>query len=225
MKTSGVSFLFLVFTTLFIASLVSANVIAIKIISLFGFFFPAGIIVFPITYILGDILTEVYGFKKAKMVIWLAFLANLVFVIFAVLAIQIPSAPFWKNQQSFQQVLGFTPRLLLASFFAFIIGSFANAFVMSKMKVLTKARFLWSRVIGSTIVGEGLDSFIFITLAFYGAIPLGALFGLFYAQWFFKVTYETVLTPLTYQVINYLKNKEKIDTFDHNVNYNPFIIE
>lgn len=214
--------LFLFFAALFITSLLTANIIAVKIISLFGFFVPAGIIIFPISYILGDILTEVYGYENTKKIIWLGFFANLMMVIAIIIAQSLPSAPFWSNQKAFVDILGFAPRLLLASFTAFLIGSFANSFVMSKMKLITKGNMLWTRTIGSTIVGEGLDSLIFISIAFIGSLPFMAIFLMILTQWFLKTAYEVIMTPATYAIVGFLKKKERVDHFDYKANYNPF---
>lgn len=216
------SSLFILLTVLFTTCLLTANIIAVKIISLFGHFVPAGIIIFPVSYILGDILTEVYGYENTKKVIWLGFLANLLMVIVIVAGQNLPSAPFWTNQKSFEVILGYTPRLLAASFTAFLVGSFANSFVMSKMKILTKGNMLWSRTIGSTIVGEGLDSLIFISMAFFSTVPFAILVSLILTQWIIKTSYEIIATPLTYWAVGFIKKKEKLDSYDYKVNYNPF---
>jgi uncharacterized integral membrane protein (TIGR00697 family) len=216
--------LFLFFAVLFIACILSANIIAVKIISLFGFFVPAGIIIFPISYIIGDILTEVYGYENTKKIIWLGFFANLMMVIAIIIAQSLPAAPFWSNQKAFVDILGFAPRLLLASFTAFLIGSFANSFVMSKMKLMTKGNMLWTRTIGSTIVGEGLDSLIFISIAFIGSLPFMAIFPMILTQWFLKTVYEVIMTPVTYAIVGFLKKREKVDHFDYKVDYNPFAL-
>jgi len=151
---------------LFIACLVAANIISVKLIALGGWFVPAGVVIFPVSYILGDVLTEVYGYRSARRVIWLGFLCNLVVVASIWAAGLWPAAPFWKDQPAWDVILGFAPRLLLASFMAYLIGEFANSFVLARMKIATQGRWLWSRTIGSTIVGEGLDSLVFITIAF-----------------------------------------------------------
>ena len=216
------SFLFILFSILFITSLLTANIVAVKIISLFGLFVPAGIIIFPLSYILGDVLTEVYGYENTKTIIWLGFLANLLMVIAILVASALPSAPFWNNQSSFDNILGYTPRLLLASFTAFLVGSFANSFVMSKMKILTKGHMLWTRTIGSTIIGEGLDSLLFISIAFIGAFAFVNLLILILTQWVIKSLYEIIATPLTYAIVGFLKKKENLDSYDYKANYNPF---
>ncbi|MCL5410000.1 MAG: queuosine precursor transporter [Patescibacteria group bacterium] len=224
LQNSRNSNLLLVFSSLFIASLLSANIIAVKIISIFGFFLPAGVIVFPISYILGDVLTEVYGYRKTKLIIWLGFFANLFLVLAIISAQHLQSAPFWDDQIAFDKILGYTPRLLTASFIAYLIGSFANSFVMSKMKIITQGRWLWSRTVGSTVIGEGLDSLLFITIAFIGTIPFSVLGGLIVTQWVFKVLYEVVMTPVTYKVVSSLKNIERKDVYDYEESYNPFAL-
>lgn len=224
-KKEGLSTYFVFFSILFTACLLTANIIAVKIITIFGLFVPAGIVVFPISYIFGDILTEVYGYGQAKKVIWFAFAGNLLMVFGIWIALNIQAAPFWTHQSSFNQILGFTPRLLLASFTAFLIGSFANSFVMSRMKIITKGKMLWTRTIGSTLVAEGLDSLIFIMIAFIGSLPLNTIPGLIFTQWILKSFYEVIMTPLTYIIIAYLKRKEDTDLFDYNVRYNPFTFD
>ncbi len=206
---------------LFVTCLIISNIIAVKIGSFAGYFLPVAVILFPITYIIGDVLTEVYGFAAARRAIWTGFLCNLIAVVAIYVAIQIPSAPFFANQEAFKSILGFTPRLLAASFIAYLIGQFANSMVLSKLKVRTQGKYLWMRTIGSTIVGEGLDSAIFITLAFWGVMP-GAVVGqLVLTQWIFKVLFETVLTPATYFVVGILKKKENIDAYDKNISFSP----
>ncbi|MGB9613835.1 MAG: queuosine precursor transporter, partial [Candidatus Margulisiibacteriota bacterium] len=195
------------------------------IVDLFGYYLPAGIIVFPITYILGDVLTEVYGYGRARTVIWLGFFSNLLLVLFILVAQVLPSAPFWGNQVAFETILGYTPRLLMASFLGYLAGSFSNSFVLSKMKILTKGRWLWTRTIGSTFVGEGIDSLLFISLAFWGTSPNKVLLSMIITQWLFKTLYETMITPLTYLAVSFIKKKEKVDVFDYETNYNPLKIK
>ena len=209
-------------TAIFVTCLITANVIAVKIISIGPLILPAAIIVFPLSYIFGDILTEVYGYRQARRVIWLGFLCNLIFVVFAWIGQVLPPAPFWGGQEAYETILGYTPRLLVASFCGYFVGEFANSFVLAKMKVLTKGRWLWSRTIGSTIVGEGLDTLIFITFAFIGT-PSFVLVMILY-HWLVKVVIEAVATPFTYMAVNFLKKKEAIDTYDYETNFNPFRI-
>ena len=212
----------LIITTLFVTCLITANIVGVKMVSLGPVFLPAAVFVFPFSYIFGDILTEVYGYRWARKVIWLGFLCNLIFVVFAWVGQVLPPAPFWGGQSAYAQILGYTPRLLGASFLAYLAGEFTNSFIMAKMKLLTGGRFLWTRTIGSTIVGEGLDSAIFITLAFIGTpvfLPVIIVY-----HWLAKVVIEAAATPLTYAVVNSLKKKESIDTFDDKTKFNPFLI-
>jgi len=207
---------------IFITCLITANIIAVKVISVGSVFLPAAILVFPLSYLFGDILTEVYGYRLARRVIWLGFICNLIFVFFAWIGQILPSAPFWQGQGAYESILGYTPRLLIASFCGYIVGEFANSFIMAKMKIMTRGRFLWSRTISSTIVGEGLDSAIFITLAFVGT-PLFAPLMILY-HWLAKTIIEIILTPLTYKTVNFLKRKEAVDTYDYKTKFNPFLI-
>lgn len=208
-------------TALFVTCLVVSNIIAVKIGAFGSYFLPVGVILFPITYIIGDVLTEVYGFANARRAIWIGFFCNLIAVIAIYFSIHIPAAPFFENQKAFEQILGFAPRLLFASFVAYLFGQFANSLVMAKMKIKTAGKHLWMRTIGSTIIGEGLDSLIFIVIAFWGVMPSGVIGGLVLAQWFFKTLFEVVLTPVTYIVISYLKKSEMMDVYDKDTNFNP----
>lgn len=210
--------LFLLLAILTAGCILTANIVAVKLISLNGIFVSGGIVVFPVIYILNDILTEVYGFKRAKYVIWFSFIANLLFVLTVLAVSALPNAPFWNEQKAFDTILGFTPRLLLASFVAYLAGSFANSIVLAKMKLLTKGKYLWTRTIGSTIIGEGLDSLIFVAIAFGGIIPNPAVLNLITTQWILKTSYETIMTPVTYLVVNYLKKKEGLDEYDTSYN-------
>ncbi|MFC2071880.1 queuosine precursor transporter [Chloroflexota bacterium] len=217
-----VSHRFVIATALFVTSLITANVIAVKLISLGIFILPAAIFVFPLSYIFGDILTEVYGYRQTRRVIWLGFICNLIFVIFAWVGQVLPPAPFWEGQEAYENILGYTPRLLVASFLGYLVGEFTNSFVLSKMKVLTRGRWLWSRTISSTVVGQGLDSTIFIIVAFIdnpAFLPIIILY-----HWLAKTAIEAVATPCTYAVVYYLKKKEAIDTYDYETNFNPFSV-
>jgi hypothetical protein len=214
---------FLLVVSLFVTCLISSNIIAVKLVNIFGFVLPAAIILFPISYILGDVLTEVYGYHQARRVIWLGFFCNLVAVITIWIGQILPAASFWDGQTAYERILGYTPRILLASFLAYLIGEFANSFVLAKMKIATQGRWLWARTIGSTLVGQGLDSLVFMTLAFVGTIPLTALTGAIVAQWFSKSAYEAIVTPLTYGAVNFLKKKEGLDTFDYDTRFSPLL--
>ena len=218
-------------TALFVTTLVISNIIAVKLISIGGLFVPAAVILFPVAYIFGDVLTEVYGFARARQVIWTGFFCNLVAVLAIWLAGLLPAAPFWvagsfstpdTAQQAYNAILGFTPRLLLASFAAYLVGEFLNSFILAKLKVRTAGRHLWLRTIVSTIVGEGADSLVFITLAFWGIFPPDVIVQSILSQWTVKVVYETLATPLTYLVVNALKKAESEDYYDNATSFNPF---
>ena len=218
----NVSHRFLVISVIFVTSLITANIIAVKVISVGSLILPAAIVIFPLSYIFGDILTEVYGYRWARRVIWLGFLCNLIFVVFAWVGQLLPPAPFWGGQEAYESILGYTPRLLVASFGGYLVGEFINSFVLAKMKLLTKGRWLWTRTIGSTVVGQGLDTAVFITLAFVGTSSFALIMILHH--WLAKVAIETLATPFTYTAVNFLKKKEKIDTYDYETNFNPFRI-
>ena len=217
---------FVVVVAIFITCLLIANIIAVKLVNIFGLTVPAAIVIFPISYICGDVLTEVYGYRRARQVIWLGFGCNLLAVVAIWAGQHLPGAAFWdaNAQAAYVRILGFTPRLLVASFCAYLVGEFANSIVMARMKVLTAGRMLWTRTIGSTIVGEGLDSLIFITIAFLGVIPPGGILSAIITQWLFKVAYETLATPLTYAVVNFLKRQEGLDVFDRDTSLNPLAL-
>ena len=175
--SAGYSYWFVIIVAFFVTALITANITAVKLIGLFGLAIDAGTIIFPISYIFGDVLTEVYGYRRARQVIWLGFFCNLLAVGAIVLGGALPAAPFWENQQAYETILGYAPRLLFASFCAYLVGEFANSYVLAKMKIATNGRWLWSRTIGSTLVGQGLDSAIFVVLAFSGTIPQGLCSG------------------------------------------------
>lgn len=215
---------FVIITALFVTTLITSNIIAVKLVDFVGLVLPAGIIIFPVSYIFGDVLTEVYGYRQARLVIWLGFACNFLVVICIWIAGLLPPAGFWEYQSAYNQILGYTPRLLLASFVAYLVGEFANSFVLAKMKIATKGRWLWTRTIASTLVGEGFDSLVFITIAFVGTIPAIALVSTITTQWLVKSAYEVIATPLTYWVVNFLKREEGSDVFDYETNFNPLSV-
>jgi len=220
---------FLVIVGIFITCLIVANIIAVKIFAvnlpIFGLVrLPAGIVIFPISYIFGDILTEVYGYGVARRVIWLGFLCNLLAVVAILIGQGLPAAPGWNDQPSYDTILGYTPRLLSASFIAYLFGEFANSFVLAKLKIVTNGRWLWTRTISSTVVGQALDSAVFVTLAFVGTLPGDILLSIILAQWVVKSLYEVIATPLTYVIVDFLKRKEGIDVFDRDTNFNPLLV-
>jgi uncharacterized integral membrane protein (TIGR00697 family) len=214
---------FVIITAIFVTCLITANITAVKLIDLFGLVLPAGIIIFPLSYITGDVLTEVYGYSRARRVIWLGFFCNFITVASIWIGQILPAASFWDGQEAYTRILGFTPRILASSFLAYLVGEFANSFVLAKLKISTKGRWLWLRTIGSTLVGQGLDSLVFITLAFVGTIPPSALLVAIVTQWLAKSIYEAAATPITYAVVNFLKRKEKMDYYDHDTKFNPLI--
>ena len=214
-----ISPLFVTVAAFFVTALVVSNIIAVKLVEISGQVFPAGLVIFPLSYLLGDVLTEVYGFRAARAVIWLGFACNLVALGAIQAAIHLPAAGFWPNQEAYETTLGTTWRIFLASLAAYLVGEFANATVLARMKVATRGRWLWSRTIGSTIVGEGLDSLIFVTIAFAGT---GAgLANPIVTTWLIKVGYETAATPFTYAIVNFLKRREGLDVFDAETRLTP----
>lgn len=198
---------------------------AVKIVQIGWLSLTGATFIFPISYIFGDILTEVYGYKASRKVIWAGFL-SLIFMSLCYWLVQLlPSAPFWHNQQSFELILGIVPRIVLGSIIGYFAGEFSNSYVLSKMKIWTNGRHLWTRTIGSTIIGEAVDSFLFVFIAFIGNIPLPGLISMVVSIYIIKVIYEILVTPVTYLIVGKLKHLEGIDVYDRGVNYNPFKIK
>ncbi|MGB4503390.1 MAG: queuosine precursor transporter [Syntrophaceticus sp.] len=224
-ETRNVSSLYVVLGCLFVTCLLISNIIAGKLISVLGMVLPAAVILFPVTYIFGDILTEVYGFKRSRLIIWTGFACNLLMAAVFMLVVALPHPDFWQSQNAYQVVLGMTPRVVVASLIAYFLGEFCNSAVLSKMKLLTRGKWLFTRTIGSTIVGEGIDTAVFITIAFAGTVTVPVLFSMMAAQYAFKVLYEIAATPLTYLVVGWVKKKEEVDAYDWDVEYNPFSLE
>jgi queuosine precursor transporter len=211
-----------VICALFVAVLIISEIGATKIFAWGNFRFPGAVIVFPIAYIFGDILTEVYGYAKARRAIWIGF-ASLVLMALVLLIIQyLPAAPEWPNQKAYESILGFVPRIVVASIIAYLAGEFTNSFILAKMKVWTSGKKLWSRTIGSTIIGQAVDTAIFISIAFIGILPGNVVVTIAISQYLFKIAYETLATPLTYSIVNFLKRAEGIEVFDNQTNFNPF---
>lgn len=219
------SAIFVIISSLFVMCLLISNVIAGKLISLWGIILPAGAILFPITYIFGDILTEVYGFKKSRLIIWIGLAANIFMALVFTAVIKLPYPSFWKEQTAYATVLGMTPKLVIASLIAYFVGEFCNSALLSKVKVITNGKWLWFRTIGSTAIGEGVDTVIFISITFGGIVPNSILLQMIIMQYLFKLIYEIICTPLTYIIVGWMKKKEGVDTFDRNVKYNPFSLE
>jgi uncharacterized integral membrane protein (TIGR00697 family) len=206
----------------FVAVLLISNVASTKILVLGPFTFDGGTILFPLSYIFGDVLTEVYGFRRARRVIWAGFaaMASMALVLAAVERLQ-PAAD-WPHQEAFGAILGQTPRIVLASLLAYFAGEFSNSWILSRMKVRTRGRWLFARTIGSTLVGEGLDTLIFVAVAFAGVLPGPLLGSVVVSNYVFKVGFEIAATPATYLVVNRLKAAEGIDVYDDKISYNPF---
>jgi uncharacterized integral membrane protein (TIGR00697 family) len=217
--TERLSWRFVAISAFFVTALVVSNVIAVKLVEVSGRVFPAALVIFPLSYLLGDVLTEVYGFRAARAVIWLGFACNLMAVLAIQAAMALPAAPFFGDDEAYDQILGTTWRLFLASLAAYLVGELVNSAVLARMKVATGGRFLWARTIGSTVVGEGLDSAIFVTLAFAGTGT--PLVDPILTTWAIKVAYETAATPLTYALVNSLKRREGVDVFDRDTSFSP----
>ena len=214
-----VSVLFMLFSILFCVCLIAANVLETKQISVLGISLTGGLIVFPISYIINDCVCEVWGFKKARLLIWTGFAMNFFFVAMGALCDWIPGAPYWTNEVGFHAIFGLAPRVAAASFVAFIVGSFANAYVMSKMKIRDKGRNFSLRAILSTIVGESFDSVIFFPLALGGVVPTEELPKLMLWQVLLKTVYEVIALPITIRIVKALKEHEGEDAYDNDVNY------
>lgn len=212
----------MLFGILFTACLLISNILAIKIITIGSFAVPAGVIIFPISYIVNDVIVEIWGYRKARLIIWIGLGMMVLSNVMYQLAIAMPAAPFWSDQDSFATILRSSPRVGLASILAYLSGSFANALVMSKMKVMSKGNNFSLRAIVSTLVGEGFDSLIFISVAFAGGIPTKQIFIMAAAQTFVKTAYEIIILPVTILVVNKVKRIENENTFDDNISYNPF---
>ncbi|MEO7634363.1 MAG: queuosine precursor transporter [Sphingomicrobium sp.] len=184
--------------------------------------FGAGILFFPLSYVLGDILTEVYGYARARRCIWAGFAGLLFMAMMSWVVVALPPHSSWTGQAAYESVFGQVPRIVFASICAFWAGEFVNSFVLARMKIWTEGRMLWTRTIGSTVVGQGLDSLIFYPLAFLGVFETATVLKLMLTQWVLKVTWEVVLTPVTYAVVGWLKAKEGVDVFDRDTNFTPF---
>ena len=209
----------------FVAILLLSNVIgAAKLASLGGYTFGAGILFFPLGYVIGDVLTEVYGYARARRCIWAGFAALIFMAFMSWVVVSLPPAEGWTNQPAYEAVFGQVPRIVFASVVAFLAGEFVNSIVLAKLKVITKGRYLWTRTISSTVFGQGVDSLLFYPLAFWGASgwTQEAVLTVMVTNWALKVGWEVVLTPVTYAVVNFLKRKEGVDVFDSATDFTPF---
>jgi uncharacterized integral membrane protein (TIGR00697 family) len=219
-KKQNVSVLFMLFSILFCVCLIAANVLETKQIQVGPISLTGGLIVFPISYIINDCVCEVWGYRKARLLIWTGFAMNFFFVLLGALCDWIPGAPYWHNEAGFHAVFGLAPRIAVASFIAFICGSFANAYVMSKMKIASKGKNFSLRAILSTVAGESVDSMIFFPLALSGVIPTEALPPLMFWQVILKTGYEVVALPITIRVVKAMKAYEGEDVYDEGISYN-----
>lgn len=215
---------FLVIVALYVTSLITANLVAVKVLAFGPWVTDAGLLTFPIAYIVGDVLTEVYGYAAARRVIWLGFVCNAIAVGTIQLAGALPAEGSWDGGDAWSRIFDSTARILLASFCAYLVGEFANSFVLAKLKVATDGRWLWTRTISSTIVGQGLDTLIFVTIAFAGVFSGQVLWEMLYTGWLLKTAYEVIATPLTYFVVGKLKAAEGIDTYDRDTNFSPIAL-
>lgn len=221
-KKTYVSVLFMEFSIVFTVCLIASNILETKQMVFGPLHLTGGLLIFPVSYIVNDVVCEVWGFRRASILIWTGFLTNFAFMMVASIADAIPGAPYWTNEAGFHAIFGLTPRIALASFISFIAGSFVNAYVMSRMKIQDKGRRFPLRAIMSTMWGEGADSLIFFPLAFYGVLPNYELPLMMLSQLVLKTLYEVIVLPITIRVVNWVKEYEGEDFYDNNVSYNIF---
>jgi uncharacterized integral membrane protein (TIGR00697 family) len=210
---------------MFVVILLVSNLVAQKICMIGPFAVSGAVLLFPITYIFGDVFTEVYGFSSSRRAIWLGTFGTALLYAMGMIVIALPGAPGWKNQDAFKVVFGFLPRIQTASLIAFWAGDFANSYTLARMKLLTNGKWLWTRTIGSTVVGQGVDTALVITLTFAGKYPVSTLANMIVTGYLLKVGYEVLATPITYWVVGRLKASEHADAFDRHENFNPFHFE
>ncbi|HEX4273823.1 MAG TPA: queuosine precursor transporter [Bryobacteraceae bacterium] len=208
---------------IFVVVLIVSNLIAPKLVPMGKLRFSAAQLLFPLTYIFGDIFTEVYGYSASRKAIWIGFMASIIMTMFGLFAIWLPAAPEFKDQLAYETIFGVVPRNVAASLLAYWAGEFANSLTVARMKVWTEGKYLWTRTVGSTIVGQAVDTTIVIVIIFWGQ-PLNVMANLIFSGYVFKVTYEVLATPLTYLVVNSLKRAEGVNYFDRSTNFNPFAV-
>lgn len=209
-------------TALFVTVLLISNVTSTKIVSLGPFTFDGGTILFPLSYIFGDILTEVYGYSRSRKVIWLGFVCSVLMSVAFIVVGALPPAADWHYQTAYNQILGLTPRIVVASLIAYFVGEFSNSFTLAKLKLLTRGRWLWTRTIGSTLVAQIVDTGLFVLIAFTGVVPNEVLLTIIVSNYLFKCGVEILFTPITYWLTKWLKQQEKEDYYDNDTNFNPF---
>jgi uncharacterized integral membrane protein (TIGR00697 family) len=207
----------------FVAVLIVSNIVAPKFIAIGWLRFSGAQLLFPITYIFGDIFTEVYGYAASRRAIWNGFFACALLAVVSMIVVALPPSPDWPHQKAYETVLGFIPRIIVSSLIAYWAGEFANSFVMARMKVMTKGKYLWTRTIGSTVVGQGVDTTLVMVLAFGGIMSNTDIFRAIVSGYTAKVVYEVAMTPVTYLVVNFLKRKEGVDVLDVHTRFNPFV--
>ncbi|MDR0537585.1 MAG: queuosine precursor transporter [Tannerellaceae bacterium] len=220
-----VSIPFMLMAILFNVCLVASNLLETKVIQIAGVTATAGLMVFPISYIINDCIAEVWGYRKIRLVIWSGFASNFLVIGFAQLSILLPAAPFWEGEAAFRFVFGLAPRIAAASLLAFLVGSFINAYVMSRMKIASEGRHFSLRAMLSTVAGEGVDSLIFFPIAFGGLIPARELVAMVIAQIGLKTLYEVIALPATIRIVRWMKRIEKVDAYDYDASYNPLKVK
>ncbi len=209
---------------IFVVVLLVSNLVAQKICRIGPLTLSGAELLFPVTYIFGDIFTEVYGYAASRRAIWMGFFASALLSVMGAIIVALPPAAGWRNQAAFATVFGFIPRLVVASLIAYWAGEFTNSYVMAKMKLLTRGRWLWTRTVGSTITGQAVDTSVVVLIAFWGQAPGRTLIALILSSYIGKVVYEVLATPLTYAIVGWLKKTEGVDHFDRNVSFNPFTL-
>lgn len=208
----------------FVSIILISNVASSKIANIGPFELDAGTLLFPLSYIFGDILTEVYGYKASRKIIWMSVAMNLLMAVIFMIVAKLPASENWPNQDAYMAILGWTPRIVLASIVAFFAGEFSNSYILAKLKIWMKGRMLWVRTISSTLIGEGIDSSLFVMIAFYGLLPNDLLIAIILSNYVFKVGVEMIFTPITYLIVGFLKKNEGVDTYDKGTNFNPFTL-
>ena len=224
-KDNLVSVPFMVLGFVFCVCLVAANLLETKVVQLGPISITAGLLVFPISYIINDCIAEVWGFRKARLIIWMGFLMNFMVVALGQIAVALPAAPFWEGEESFNFVFGMAPRIAVASLLAFLVGSFINAYVMSRMKIASHGKNFSARAILSTVFGESADSLIFFPLAFGGLMPISELGKMMLVQVVLKTMYEIIILPITIRVVKYIKHVDDCDVYDEHISYNVLKIK
>jgi uncharacterized integral membrane protein (TIGR00697 family) len=214
-----------IITGIFVAVVIISNIASTKILLLGPFTFDGGTLLFPVSYIFGDILTEVYGYKASRRVIWTGFLSCLVMSLVLWIVGKLPAAADWPHQEAYQNILMVTPRIAIASMIAYAAGEFSNSYTLAKMKIWMQGRHLWMRTIGSTLIGEGVDTVLFCVIAFAGWLPTSLLGAIIVSNYIFKVGIEVIATPATYRIVAFLKRREGIDVYDVGTKFNPFSLE